>query len=141
MASLEQAINAVALAIKENSTGGGATLQEIYPIGSLYINTANNTNPNTLFGFGTWVRFGEGRVLVSEKSTDSDFTPIGKTGGQKDVQSHSHGFYTGTFSAVGGSPNALSLANFGSSSATLPSGSGSTNMNPYIAVVMWTRTA
>ncbi len=40
-----------------------AKTQLLYPIGSLYLSTVS-TNPNTLFGFGTWVAFGQGRVLV-----------------------------------------------------------------------------
>jgi len=31
-----------------------------HPIGSIYIHTTA-TNPNTLLGIGTWVRFGKGR--------------------------------------------------------------------------------
>lgn len=31
------------------------TLTTGYPIGSIYMNGLNNANPNTLFGFGTWV--------------------------------------------------------------------------------------
>jgi len=35
-----------------------------YPVGSIYMSTVS-TNPNTLFGFGTWVAYGVGRVLIS----------------------------------------------------------------------------
>jgi len=41
-----------------------AALQLIYPVGSIYTNASNATNPATLFGFGTWVAFGAGRVLI-----------------------------------------------------------------------------
>ena len=34
-----------------------------YPVGSIYMSTVA-TNPNTLFGFGTWVAYGVGRVLI-----------------------------------------------------------------------------
>jgi hypothetical protein len=40
-----------------------AALAVLYPIGSIYSSTVS-TNPNTLFGFGTWVAFGEGKVQV-----------------------------------------------------------------------------
>ena len=34
-------------------------------------------------GFGTWTRYGEGRVLVSQTSSDSQFDTLGETGGSK----------------------------------------------------------
>ena len=37
-----------------------------YPVGSVYMNASNSTNPATLLGFGTWVALGEGRVLVGQ---------------------------------------------------------------------------
>ena len=40
------------------------SIQALYPVGSVYINASNGTNPATLLGFGTWERFGEGRVLA-----------------------------------------------------------------------------
>ena len=36
-------------------------LKKAYPIGSVYINASNSTNPASLLGFGTWVVFGAGR--------------------------------------------------------------------------------
>ena len=44
-------------------TSGGntlCTLQQVYPVGSIYINASVTTNPATLLGFGTWVAFGLG---------------------------------------------------------------------------------
>ena len=38
-------------------------LQTIYPVGSIYIST-NATNPNTLFGFGTWGLVAQNRMLL-----------------------------------------------------------------------------
>jgi len=62
-------------------------LQIVYPVGSVYTSTAS-TNPNTLFGFGTWTAFGAGRVLVGNGGS---FT-AGATGGSADavVVSHTH---------------------------------------------------
>ena len=34
-----------------------------YPVGSIYMSVVS-TNPNTLFGFGTWSAIGQGRVLI-----------------------------------------------------------------------------
>jgi hypothetical protein len=41
-----------------------AALKALYPVGTVYTNAANATNPATLFGFGTWVEIGAGRVLI-----------------------------------------------------------------------------
>ena len=58
-------------------------LDTIYPIGSVYINATNSTNPSTLLGFGTWVAFGAGRVPVGIDSSDEDFDAAEETGGEK----------------------------------------------------------
>jgi hypothetical protein len=41
-----------------------AAAQAMYPVGSVYINASSVTNPGTLLGFGTWVEYAKGRVLV-----------------------------------------------------------------------------
>jgi hypothetical protein len=41
-----------------------AAAQAMYPVGSIYINASSVTNPGTLLGFGTWVEYAKGRVLV-----------------------------------------------------------------------------
>lgn len=60
----------------------------IYPKGSIYL-TTENVNPGTLFG-GTWERWGKGRAIVGEDSSDSDFTPVEYKSGSKNFQKHSH---------------------------------------------------
>ena len=56
-------------------------LKAVFPIGSTYI-TQENTNPNTILGFGTWERF-KGLVALGVDENDEDFNEIGKTGGEK----------------------------------------------------------
>ena len=56
-------------------------LAAAYPVGSLYFNASNSANPRTLLGFGTWQRFGEGRMLLSA----SDSHEAGATGGAETV--------------------------------------------------------
>lgn len=75
--------------------------QAIYPVGSVYINASDATNPGTLLGFGTWVEIGSGRVLVGQDTGDADFNVLGETGGSKDavVVAHDHGGSTGNNSA------------------------------------------
>jgi len=81
-----------------------AALQALYPVGSVYINASVTTNPATLFGFGTWVSVGDGKVLVNQDTADTAFDTLGETGGSKDaiVVSHTHSLsVTGTTSSNG----------------------------------------
>jgi hypothetical protein len=74
-------------------------LQAAYPVGSIYLSTVA-TNPNTLFGFGTWVAYGQGRMPISVDATYL----AGTTGGSAtttlitaNLPSHSHSAtFTGT---------------------------------------------
>ena len=124
------------------------TIENTYPVGSIYMNASDNTNPATLLGVGTWERFGEGRVLVSQDSTDADFDAIGETGGEKrhtltesEMPSHSHDLQW-----VGGSGSASGIGNsfgipIGSRTGTTGGGNPHNNLQPYITVYMWVRTA
>ena len=147
-----------------------ATLEAVYPIGSIYTNATNATNPGTLLGFGTWVAFGAGRVPVGFDASDPLFDSAEETGGSKDavVVSHTH-TATSTVTdpghnhdhGVGGSGSGFSngifwnqpnIAPFKTASETTgisvnttvtATGSSGTNANlqPYITVYMWKRTA
>ena len=69
-----------------------AGLQAAYPIGSIYMNATNASNPSSLLGFGTWSAFGAGRMPVGFNSGDTLFDTAEETGGSKDaiVVSHTH---------------------------------------------------
>jgi hypothetical protein len=143
-----------------------ARAQLLYPVGSLYINVSDNTNPATLLGFGTWTAFGAGRVLVGFDSTNALFDTAGKTGGSADatLPSHTHTAtvtdpgHNHTYSAHLGTsasgpvslddrmpltPSNTSTATTGITVANGTTGSSGTNANyqPYITVYMWKRTA
>lgn len=148
-----------------------AALQAVYPVGSIYINAGVTTNPATLLGFGTWVAFGAGRVMVGLNGADPLFDALEETGGSKDatVVSHTHTasvsdpghFHTTTLdntTGAGGTPGAkwsaltsptqTSSANTdtkttGITVANSTTGSSGTNANlqPYVTVAMWKRTA
>jgi hypothetical protein len=143
-----------------------AALQAAYPVGSVYINAGSTTNPATLLGFGTWVAFGAGRVMVGLNGADALFDTLEETGGSKDatVVSHSHTAsvndpghahsYTTTagdqFLAGGGqlaiyneTPGTTGASGTGISVGISTTGSSGTNANlqPYITVAMWKRTA
>jgi hypothetical protein len=57
-----------------------AGLAAAYPVGAIFLSTVS-TNPSTLLGFGTWVAYGSGRVLISQDAT----YPAGTTGGAATV--------------------------------------------------------
>lgn len=147
-----------------------AALQALYPVGSIYSSTVS-TNPGTLFGFGTWVAYAAGRVLIGDGGGFS----AGATGGSADaiVVSHTHTATTSitdpghqhslnngqALSEVGGSREAqcavgstgrngftvASTTTTGITAATTVASSGSSgtgaNLQPYVVVYMWNRTA
>jgi hypothetical protein len=143
-----------------------AALQALHPVGSIYTATVA-TNPGTLLGFGTWVAFGSGRVMVGVGGAFS----AGATGGSADavVVSHTHTAtstvtdpthqHTINFSrqgdAFGGTP-ASRLESSGFTANTVAASTGITvattnaltgtsgtnaNLQPYVVVYMWNRTA
>jgi hypothetical protein len=143
-----------------------AALAAIYPVGSIYTNATSSTNPATLLGFGTWVAFGAGRVMVGFNASDPLFDAAEETGGSKDAitvshthsvtdpgHSHSTALYYRPHSASGSAQSyAQNTTGFGSQISTNSNttgisidsaGSSGTNANlqPYITVYMWKRTA
>ena len=137
-------------------TGVTATIANAYPVGSIYMNATNATNPGTLLGFGTWAAFGEGRVLIGIDSSDTDFDTAEETGGSKthtltEAQLPSHRHQVGSNDSgtgTGGAAGNMELvrdAGTGNGPAVNSSFTGSgdahTIVQPYIIVYMWKRTA
>ena len=137
-------------------TGVTATIANAYPVGSIYMNCSNATNPGTLLGFGTWSAFGEGRVLIGIDSSDTDFDTAEETGGSKthtltEAQLPSHRHQVGSNDSgtgTGGAAGNMELvrdAGTGNGPAVNSSFTGSgdahTIVQPYIVVYMWKRTA
>ena len=140
----------------------------IYPVGSIYINASDSTNPATLFGFGTWEAFGAGRVPVGFDSEDTLFDAAEETGGSKDaiVVSHTHavtdpghrhetetikrseydtsggaaGYGQDSPTGTGPDVNTTTKTTGISIQSTGSSGTNA-NLQPYITVYMWKRTA
>ena len=142
-----------------------AALAAVYPVGSIYSNATSSTNPATLLGFGTWTAFGAGKVMVGIDSGDTDFDTAEETGGAKthqltiaEMPLHGHPFRTdaqtdsnsdnsGGFSmnrdndrneaAFTGTPSETRGEQIGGTG-----GDGAhNNLQPYIVVYMWKRTA
>ncbi len=128
----------------------------LYPVGSIYMNADNGTNPASLLGFGTWVAFGQGRVPVGIGSgTDSNGTvqafAVRALSGEythalsiSEMPAHTH-----TELKVGSTGTATPFASGGDAaimnqSTTTGSTGGGTkhnNVQPCITVYMWRRTA
>jgi len=123
-------------------------IEAVYPVGSIYINASVSTNPATLLGFGTWVTFGAGRVLVGIDTTQTEFDVLGETGGAKthtlstaEMPAHTH---TEVKNQQGGG---LPGRNIDGDLNSIQTNTGSTggglahnNLQPYIVVYMWRRT-
>jgi hypothetical protein len=128
-------------------------LESLYPVGSIYMNAADSTNPATLIGFGTWTAFGAGRVPVGIDSGDTDFDTAEATGGAKthtlttdEIPAHTHN--TGGYAAMVGNGSEFTEGEHYDSGgtngwATSSTGGGDAhnNLQPYIVVYMWKRTA
>lgn len=131
------------------------TANSNWPIGSVFTYTIDNTNPNAILGFGTWERYGNGRVIVSQTGTDSDFTNPNQEGGAKTVAiteaqmpAHTHGvdvecdfIYKGNSVWIesGDSYNLLNLKHFTTDSRG--DNAPHPNVQPYIVAYMWVRIA
>ncbi len=72
--------------IEHNTDGthknAAGLINVIYPVGTIYTSIIA-TNPGTVFGFGTWVAFGAGKVLVGIDGTQAEFDTVEETGGTK----------------------------------------------------------
>jgi hypothetical protein len=146
------------------------------PVGSLYFNATDATNPATLLGYGTWAAFGAGRVVIGAGSgTDSNGETVaftaGATGGEynhtlteAEIPSHRHRMFNTdnmtsngqilsanadrnvTFArtqsvnedyGMGGTTTTPTLGYTG----TAGSGDEHNNIQPYVVVYAWRRTA
>lgn len=127
-----------------------ATKAALYPVGSIYTNASDSTNPGTLLGFGTWSAFGTGRVLVS-KAASGTFATAGATGGEEthvlttaEMPSHQHDNGIDFGSAAGskyGALDRLGDSNNNVNTGFTGGGGAHNNLQPYIVVYMWQRTA
>lgn len=65
-----------------------------YRVGDVII-TTNSENPSKWYG-GTWELFAPGRTIVCIDTSQTEFNTIKKTGGNKNMQQHTHGGSVGS---------------------------------------------
>lgn len=128
----------------------------IYPIGSIYISASPTFNPQSTWG-GVWTSIAEGRCLIGA----NDEYPLGSTGGEKThtllenelpkIEGRLLGAATydssssGHFKVTKENPCNLNAGGGGNDLSNIYFGFGNNlphnNMQPYLAVYMWKRTA
>tara|TARA_R110001592_G_scaffold101552_1_gene287307 strand:- start:21 stop:638 length:618 start_codon:yes stop_codon:yes gene_type:complete len=140
-------------AVIATKIAAGALTDVVYPVGSIFTTVTNYADSAAVvsaIGGTTWTAFGAGRVVVGLDSGDTDFDTVEETGGSKDaiVVAHTHTLTTKTrpsYDSSGGGNNYGQDSPSGtgpntSTNSTGESGTGK-NVQPYIVVYMWKRTA
>lgn len=131
--------------------------ESLYPVGSMYVNFTDDTDPAVLLGFGVWSAV-EGRVVVGYDGTQTEFNAAEKTGGAKthtltateqasmDVhkggQSNANTDYIdlGTGGGLGGWVISIAATNVGQDRMTAQGGGQPhNNLQPYIVGYVWKR--
>ena len=124
----------------------------IYPVGSIYISTSQTFNPQTTWG-GSWRKTANGRCLIGANNT----YPLGSTGGEathtltvNEMPAHAHykarvDWYD-DLQTNGIAANTVAQSNLkcdGPNNKTSSTGGSQAhnNMQPYLAVYIWERTA
>ena len=130
---------------------------KIYPEGSIYATTDTDFDPNVSF-YGTWSEYAAGKVLVGHDADDTDFDTVNSAihSGAKthtltidEMPSHRHGGIYPTGSAGALTESHFDVDNPGSGNdeedekVTGYTGGGQAhnNLQPYIVVKYWHRTA
>lgn len=131
--------------------------QKKYYIGKIIIDT-KNINPSTYLGFGTWEKWGEGRVPVGVDLEAEEFKEVEKIGGEKqhtltvaEMPEHKHktnGQNAATLTAdvpgwqkLGNGTVNVGRSDLWASTALVGENQGHNNLQPYITCYMWKRVA
>ena len=156
--AVNQIVASVAIADLKNALGiaNGATVLDMYPVGSIYQTTSSTFNPQTAWG-GTWERIKD-RFLLAAGDTYTG----GSTGGEathkltvQELPSHQHvmivnnegssSSWVPTFDGYVIKTDCVTQSKKNYQAKLAQNGAGldqaHNNMPPYIAVYVWKRTA
>lgn len=121
-----------------------------FPVGSIFI-AAVSTNPATLLGYGTWSAFAAGRVLVGIDAGQAEFDTLEETGGAKthmlsvaEMPAHTHDMGQLSLNSASGGTELLAegVQQTGAVATDTAGGGGAhNNLQPYVVVHIWKRTA
>ena len=153
-----EAFSATTASVGTNTTQVATTAfvqaQYAYPVGAIFTTTtayANSAAVVAAIGGTTWTAFGAGKVLVGVDAGDTDFDTVEETGGAKthtltisEMPAHTHSYDRQNTSTDAISIHDIVRTTGGNSSSTTGSTGGGTahnNLQPYITVYMWKRTA
>ena len=144
----------------EYGLGGKELIDRIYPVGSIYISTSSTFNPQSVWG-GTWRKTADGRCLIGANDT----YPLGSTGGEaahyltgNEMPPHWHSagkVYNFKLDNTGIAKSAIDkygeqflyIDQTSSAASNIfhanaeGGGASHNNMQPYLAVYIWERTA
>ena len=135
-----------------------------FPVGAIFTTTvayANSAAVVAVIGGTTWAAFGAGKVLVGLDSSDTDFDTVGSStgsagsGGTKthtlttgEIPAHTHPIDVATRNTSVIDSNTIHDPSFGSAGVTTRptnentgGGGAHANVQPYIVVYFWKRTA
>lgn len=132
-------------------------MERSHPVGSIYENFSDSTNPSVLLGFGTWAPMGSARVTIGvgshiDSNGVSQSFPAQSTGGafnttltvgQIPAHTHEvtyHDVIDGQSGTFPGGTNIVGQSNLTRSTSSIGGGLPHTNVQPWVTVYRWYRT-